>query len=140
MIDRNSGGERLFKIATYLILAVVLIASFLPASMVAPGRWNLGHLPAYLALTLVSLFAFSPYNRTILMVLGIAALFCALGLLIEFLQPLVGRTSSLVDLMHNVIGVFTGVVVYIVVLRMQRKISVLRSEILTAECDDELEL
>ena len=124
MIEDSTDRERLFRIAACLVLVVVLVASFLPPSMVAPGRWNLGHLPAYFVLTVVTLFAWMPHKRTVLVIVGIAALLCVLGLLIELSQPLVGRTSSLIDLTYNMIGVFTGVAVYVVSVRLQREYAV----------------
>jgi len=103
--------ERLFRFAAGLILSVVLAASFVPSSVVSLDRWNLGHILAYLLLTVASVLALPIRIRSLPMIVGMAISLIGLGLIIELLQPLVGRTTSIVDFTFNAVGVMFGVAV-----------------------------
>lgn len=99
---------------TGLVLGAILILSFLPPTVLVPGRWNLGHAPAYAALVVCMIFALAKTRRTPRMVVLIGLLASFLGGMIEVLQSFVGRTTSLVDFTYNELGVVTALATFAV--------------------------
>jgi VanZ family protein len=77
--------------------------------------WNVGHVPAYGALTLLTLvvagrrFPLSS-GRSLGLALGLALL----GMLLEVLQPYFGRTADVLDAIHNFFGVLLALGVFYV--------------------------
>lgn len=117
--------RRLYKLGVTLswigVLAVILVGSFMPEQEgpqeqgILPQDWNLFHIPAYAVLAVVTVGFlrsryFSPYTA-----IGVSILFASLlGLGIEWLQPLFGRTQSLIDFGFNEIGVLLGATVVMI--------------------------
>lgn len=103
------------RIATWLgLLAVVLAGSLLPAGLapdeVGPMVWNFVHLPAYLALTLATLWLLRvrPGGLNGVM-LAVAVAMLALGTGLEAVQPLVGRYADWRDVLVNAAGIALAV-------------------------------
>lgn len=106
------------RVAAVLVLVAVLVLSFLPSDSADPMRvfsWNsvdLSHVVAYAALAgtaLLSVHKLTPWQG-----IGIVFAISLLGLAIEVLQPLVGRTTSIVDFTENEVGVAVGIAVFCV--------------------------
>ena len=75
--------------------------------------WNVGHIPAYAMLTLLTLrvtaqhFFLTP-GRLFWLALGLGQL----GLLIEALQPYFGRTADVADAIRNLVGILLALGVF----------------------------
>ena len=75
--------------------------------------WNVGHVPAYGVLTLLTLAAaaqrisLSPAQS-----LALTLVLTLLGVLLEALQPYFGRTADLLDAMHNLLGALLALGVF----------------------------
>lgn len=98
-------------IAAWLMtMAVILVLSLLPetnpdADPLSPAMANLGHIPAYGLLALMTILVVSTMVRPTLMVLLVTILaVSAMGGVVEVLQPYVGRTFSVTDLLANISG------------------------------------
>lgn len=102
------------------VLMAILILSFLPRTIVVLGKWNLGHAPAYATLVLCIIFAFSRTRRTPIILAAIGLAITLLGGTIELLQPLVGRSTSLVDFSYNELGIGTALIFYVFYARLER--------------------
>jgi VanZ family protein len=106
------------RVAAVLVLIAVLVLSFLPSDSADPMRvfsWNsvdLSHVVAYAALAGTALLAVP--KLTLWRGTGIVLAISLLGLAIEVLQPLVGRTTSVVDFTENEIGVAVGIAIFCV--------------------------
>jgi len=96
-----------------MVLVAVVVLSFLPSESADPMRvfsWNsvdLSHVVAYAALAGTALL--SVPKPTLWQGIGLVLAISFLGLAIEVLQPLVGRTTSIVDFTENEIGVAVGI-------------------------------
>jgi VanZ family protein len=114
------------RIVALLALVGVLVLSFLPSDSVDPMRLNIGysgdigHVLAY-ALLAGALMLSVP-SQTLTLWRGICIVFTIslLGIAIELLQPLVGRTTSVVDFTENEVGIAGGVVIFYGYLLAQR--------------------
>ncbi len=95
-----------------VVLTAIVVLSFLPATVVEPGKWNLGHAPAYAALAASMIFALARTQRTPVVVILIGLAASLLGGTIEFMQPLVGRSTSLVDFGYNELGIVTALAIF----------------------------
>lgn len=92
----------------------ILVLSLLPAD--APKSeigsswvWNFGHIPAYAALgglTALALSRRGPVNNYTR--IRAAAIVVAMAVVLELLQPLVGRSASMTDVGSGVFGTFIG--------------------------------
>lgn len=118
MLTPTASLHTVCRVATVLVLMAVLVLSFLPSDSTDPMRvfsWNsadLSHVVAYAALAgtaLLSVPKLTPWQGT-----GIVFAISLLGLAIEVLQPLVGRTTSIVDFTENEVGVAVGIAVFCV--------------------------
>jgi VanZ family protein len=101
------------RVAAAMVLVAVVVLSFLPSESADPMRvfsWNsvdLSHVVAYAALAGTALLSVS--RPTLWRGMGLVLAISFLGLAIEVLQPLVGRTTSIVDFTENEIGVAVGI-------------------------------
>jgi VanZ family protein len=115
-----------FRIVAALSLVGVLVLSFLPSESVDPLRLNVGnstdiaHVVAYALLaasTMLSLprqaFMLRPGAAVVLAI-------SLLGIAIELLQPMAGRTASVVDFAGNEIGIAGGFVLLWLYRRVER--------------------
>lgn len=109
------------RLMTALLAAFVLavaVLSMLPESFLLsrsiPPTWqDLGHIPTYALLFVCATVVLSERGLGRWQApLAAAALCLALGLLLEFLQPLTGRTLSALDMLRNLIGVSAGASVW----------------------------
>jgi VanZ family protein len=106
------------RLAAAFVLVAVVVLSFLPSDSADPMRvfsWNsvdLSHVVAYAALAGTALL--SVPRLTLWQGTGMVLAISLLGLAIEVLQPLVGRTTSVVDFTENEIGIATGIVMFCV--------------------------
>lgn len=96
----------------WLLLGLgIALFSLLPgAGQLFGSRWtSLGHLPAYAALAAAGVWLLRGRGGPRLSSLAFAAISgIALGVLMELLQPLVGRQASWLDLLLNLLGVAAG--------------------------------
>lgn len=104
------------------VLTAIVILSFLPKTIVVLGKWNLGHAPAYATLVLCTIFAFSKVKRAPINLVLIGLAISLLGGIIELLQPLVGRSTSLVDFAYNELGIGVALIFYAIYSRLDRDI------------------
>lgn len=97
--------------ATFLsILTLSLLPSGRPESEIGSSWvWNFGHVPAYAALAAVTVLALSrraPVDGPVRLKAGVAVL--SLAVAIELVQPLVGRTASVKDVVYGGLGIVIG--------------------------------
>jgi VanZ family protein len=95
-----------------LVFLAIIILSLFPGTVVSPGRWNLGHVPAYATFVICIIFSIAKNRRTPLGLLAIGLFTSLFGGGIELLQPVVGRHTSLVDFMYNELGILIALVLY----------------------------
>lgn len=97
-------------VAWLLTMATILVLSLLPesnsdADLLSPAMANLGHIPAYGLLALMTILVVSTMVRPTLMVLLATILaVSAMGAVVEVLQLYVGRTFSTTDLLADILG------------------------------------
>jgi VanZ family protein len=109
--------KTIFRIVPLLILVGVLVLSFLPSELVDPVRphiWHsidIGHLLAYALLAGTTMLSVPRLALTLSRGVGIAIMIGLLGLAIELLQPLAGRTTSIIDFTENVVGIVCGMAI-----------------------------
>lgn len=116
LLNSSTIVARPLQLVQWTSILIIVIASFIPGDLVAPGRWNAGHLPAYLILTLISLFLGRHTLRRPGAIVRVALAISSLGLAIELLQPLSGRTTSVVDFALNESGVVLGITIYVLLM------------------------
>ncbi|MEN8130418.1 MAG: VanZ family protein [Pseudomonadota bacterium] len=97
------------------VLALILVGSLMPEQEgmgeqgILSQDWSLFHIPAYAVLAVVTVWFLRARRLSLYTAIGISVLFSSLlGLGIEWLQPLFGRTQSLIDFGFNEIGVLLG--------------------------------
>lgn len=96
--------------AWLMVLAATIIASLLPESDSSVGRvsvtvTNLAHIPSFALLTLLTAVVVARWVKVNGWILGgIVLSVAALGVIIELIQPVVGRTSSLWDVGFDLVG------------------------------------
>jgi VanZ family protein len=116
MLSSTPSIHTVCRITSVLVLIAVLVLSFLPSDASDPMRlfsWNsvdLSHVVAYAALAGAALL--SVPKLTLWQGIGIVFAISLLGLAIEVLQPLVGRTTSVVDFTENEVGVALGIAIF----------------------------
>ena len=107
-----------FEIVAVLVLVSVLVLSFLPPETVDPLRLkvgdsvDIGHVAAYAALTGATLLSLPRQALTLGRGAAVVLSISLLGIAIELLQPMVGRTASVVDFAENEIGVAGGIMLF----------------------------
>lgn len=95
-------------------VAIILVVSLVPErwgvdSSLVPAWFNVGHLPAYFVLTALSVSWNTACSKLDLYrLLWIGAAVYGFSFVVEFLQPLVGRTFSVMDLAMNALGVLAA--------------------------------
>lgn len=91
------------------VVILVVIGSLLPGQWefeAAPIWFNAAHVPAYFLLTALGVWCGTACSRAgSYRLLSIGAAVYLFGLVVEALQPLVGRTFSMTDLAMNAVGV-----------------------------------
>ena len=118
MLSSTPSIHTVCRITSVLVLIAVLVLSFLPSDASDPMRlfsWNsvdLSHVVAYGSLAGTALL--SVPRLTLWKGMGIVFAISLLGLAIEVLQPLVGRTTSIVDFTENEVGVAIGIAIFCV--------------------------
>lgn len=106
------------RFVSVFVLVGVLVASFLPPETVDPLRMHagasidIGHLGAYALLSAATLLSVPRQSLTLWRGIGIILMISLLGLAIEVLQPLAGRTTSIEDFAWNEIGIACGVALF----------------------------
>jgi VanZ family protein len=116
MLSPTTSLHTICRIASVSVLIAVLVLSFLPSDSADPMRvfsWNsvdLSHVVAYASLAGTALL--SVPKLTLWQGIGIVSAISLLGLAIEVLQPLVGRTTSVVDFTENEVGVAIGIAIF----------------------------
>lgn len=108
-------SERVFFGSTAaLTLAGVLVMSFLPSESVDPLRPMLGdstdiaHVVAYALLAASTMLSLPRRAFALGQGAAVALATSVLGIAIELLQPLAGRTASIVDFAGNETGIAVG--------------------------------
>lgn len=107
----------IFKMVTLLILVGIVIMSFLPSELVDPLRphirhsIDIGHLLVYVLLAGAAMLSVPRHVLTPWKGTSIALKISLLGLVVELLQPLFGRTTSIVDFTENVVGTIFGMAI-----------------------------
>ena len=89
-----------------LFLLIITVLSFVPVTQEPPmnGIDKIEHLIAYAALTIPISLAYHPRYKTIFWFV------CIWGMMIEILQPYVGRQADTMDAIINGIGAGIGIV------------------------------
>lgn len=118
MLNRTSNTIYITRVVFSLLLAGVLVLSFLPSNLVDPvrphilGTVDIGHILAYLLLTGTAMLSMSRQRLTPWRGAGIALGIGLLSLAVELLQPLAGRKTSFIDLTENMVGIFFGIAIF----------------------------
>jgi VanZ family protein len=121
------GGVGIVEMACLSFAVVVLVASLLPETAdptgTIPAFWsNVFHVLAYLIFaTLAALCLAARHVLTQRKLLLVGGFVYAFGIVVECLQPLFGRTFSLVDLGLNAFGILVAIVVLAVSLTIRRR-------------------
>jgi VanZ family protein len=127
MLSRTIPEHIVFRIVAVSALAGVLVVSFLPLDSVDPFRLNfgnsvdIGYMLAYALLACAAILSVPRQELTLWRGVGVVVTISLLGLAIELLQPLVGRTTSVVDFTENEVGIATGIAIlygYLIVERV----------------------
>lgn len=136
MLSPTMSEHAVIRIVSMLAFAGVLVVSFLPSDTVDPIRLDfgdsvdIGHLVAYALLAAATMLSVPRQTLTLWRGAGIVLTISLLGLAIEVLQPLAGRTTSVVDITENKIGIACGVALfcgYLLVERIRAKGIIRRS-------------
>jgi VanZ family protein len=107
-----------FRIVAASVLTGVLVVSFLPSDTVDPFRLEMGysidisHVLAYALLAFAAILSVPRQALSFLRGVSVVVAISLLGFGIELLQPLVGRTTSIVDFAENEIGVAGGIAIF----------------------------
>jgi uncharacterized membrane protein len=118
VLTRTVSEQAAFEAAAVLALVGVLVLSFLPPDTVDPlhlkigDSIDIGHVVAYAVLAATTLLSRPRQSLTLWRGAAVVAAISLLGIAIELLQPIVGRTTSFVDFMENEIGIAGGIVLF----------------------------
>lgn len=107
--------------ATILALSLVPEVGLASGALAAPST-NWAHLPAYLLLSVLATLYAAPRNLQVCA--RLAAWLVAFGAAVELVQPLVGRSLSVTDLIFNIVGVAAGIALTCLALRLPAPASV----------------
>jgi VanZ family protein len=98
------------------LLAVVLVSLWPAGGRVDEAIgiwWNVGHIPAYGTLTLLTLLVVArrfPLTPGRLLWLGLGLFL--LGMLMEVLQPYFGRSADIMDVLDNMVGILLAMGIF----------------------------
>ena len=115
-----------FRIVAALSLMGVLVLSFLPSESVDPLRPMLGdstdiaHVVAYALLAASTMLSLPRQALMLRQGAAVVLTISLLGIAIELLQPMAGRTASVVDFAGNEIGIAGGFVLLWLYRRVER--------------------
>ena len=106
--------KKLILASVILVFLVITIISLLPprTNLEIPTNDKVGHLIAYAVFSLNICLLFPQVSKKLVLLL--VAVICY-GILLEFLQGFVGRSTSFYDFLANTIGVIIGFGIYILV-------------------------
>ena len=115
-----------FRVVAVLALMGVLVLSFLPSASVDPLRPNIGdtldiaHVVAYALLAASTILSLPGQTLTFRQGAAVVLAISLLGIAIELLQPMAGRTASVVDFTENEIGIAGGIALFRAYRHVQR--------------------
>ena len=118
MLTQVISEHIVFRIVSVFLLLGVLAMSFMPSDSVDPLRLNIGnsvdigHIVAYALLAGATMLSVPRQALTLWRGVGIVFAISLLGLAIELLQPLAGRTTSVVDFTENEVGIVSGMTIF----------------------------
>jgi len=118
VLTQTISEHTIFRILSVLALVGVFVLSFLPSDSVDPIRLRIGHsveighLVAYALLVGSTMLSIPRQALTLWRGVGIVLAVSLLGLAIELLQPLVGRTTSVIDFTENEAGIIGGIAIF----------------------------
>jgi VanZ family protein len=104
--------KKLILASAILVFIAITILSLLPprTNLEIPTNDKIGHFMAYATFSLNICLLFPRVNKQLLLLLlGVIGY----GILLEFLQGFVGRSTSFYDFLANTIGVSIGFVLYL---------------------------
>lgn len=98
-------------VTTVSILVLSLLPAGSPESEIGSSWiWNFGHVPAYALLAALGMLALAPRRPAgyrLRASVGVAIV--TLAAILELVQPLVGRTASLIDVGSGALGALIGI-------------------------------
>jgi VanZ family protein len=118
MLPQAESERAFFGCAAALTLAGVLVMSFLPSESVDPLRPMLGdstdvaHVVAYALLAAATMLSLPRQAFVLRQGAAVVLATSLLGIAIELLQPVAGRTASSVDFAGNEIGIAVGMALF----------------------------
>jgi VanZ family protein len=118
VLTRTFSERAAFEIVAVLALVGVLVLSFLPSETVDPLRLkvgdsiDIGHVAAYAVLAGATMLSLARQALTLGRGAAVVLSISLLGIAIELLQPMAGRTASVVDFAENEIGIAGGIVLF----------------------------
>jgi VanZ family protein len=118
VLTPNDSERTAFGIVAVLALVGVLVLSFIPSESVDPLRPNIGdstdiaHVVAYALLAAATLLSLPGQALTLRQGAWVVFTISLLGIAIELLQPMAGRTASVIDFAGNEIGIAGGIVLF----------------------------
>jgi VanZ family protein len=104
--------KKLILASAILVFIAITILSLLPprTNLEIPTNDKIGHFMAYATFSLNICLLFTRVSKQLLLLLlGVIGY----GILLEFLQGFVGRSTSFYDFLANTIGVSIGFVLYL---------------------------
>ena len=116
-MSKRQHSEKVWWGLWSLTVIAILVGSLLPddspSSEAMPSLWwNVGHIPAYALLAFLTVKVMGVKGRLVrstAIFVGFAVV--AFGILIEIVQPFIGRMGSTMDASLNAIGTLLGVFV-----------------------------
>jgi VanZ family protein len=116
--DSDVGGPRLTLLLWLAAVAALLVLSLWPSGSekhaVQDGGdnviWTLAHIPAYALVAALTVPLAYGWLRESVRALMVSLIFaCSLGIALEVVQPLVGRTADVSDVALNLLGAFLAI-------------------------------
>jgi VanZ family protein len=110
--------QAVFRPLAAITLVGVLVLSFIPSEAMDPLRLNIDdsiditHIVAYALLVATTMLSLPSQALTFWRGAAIVVAISLLGIAIELLQPIVGRTTSVVDFAENEIGIAGGIALF----------------------------
>jgi VanZ family protein len=106
--------KKLILVSAILLFIAITVLSLMPpkSELRIPTNDKVGHLIAYAVFSLNICLLFPQVSKKLVLLL--VAVICY-GILLEFLQGFVGRSTSFYDFLANTIGVIIGFGIYLLV-------------------------